>query len=150
MCPLRVILLFLSALLAGYFAFQSVTSTKGGGTSVFDVTDEAVEVAAAAADGTRVKEGGLSGLKVSSQTAFSRVFFFFFFFFFFYFLVFLNLNSSSSSSSFACSQLLLFFFYVASLNFGENVRVLILLPCLCNSNVRGIFHWETLLLPQWR
>jgi hypothetical protein len=67
MCPLRVILLFLSALLAGYFAFQSVTSTKGGGTSVFDVTDEAVEVAAAAAaDGTRVKEGGLSGLKVSS------------------------------------------------------------------------------------
>jgi hypothetical protein len=65
MCPLRVILLFLSALLAGYFAFQSVTSTKGGGTSVFDVTDEAVEVAAAAADGTRVKEGGLSGLKVS-------------------------------------------------------------------------------------
>jgi hypothetical protein len=54
MCPLRVILLFLSALLAGYFAFQSVTST-----------DEAVEVAAAAADGTRVKEGGLSGLKVS-------------------------------------------------------------------------------------
>jgi hypothetical protein len=66
MCPLRVILLFLSALLAGYFAFQSVTSTKGGATSVFDVTDEAVEVAAAAADGTRVKEGGLSGLNVSS------------------------------------------------------------------------------------
>jgi hypothetical protein len=68
MCPLRVILLFLSALLAGYFAFQSVTSTKGGATSVFDVTDETVEVAAAAAaaDGTRVKEGGLSGLKVSS------------------------------------------------------------------------------------
>ncbi|CAM6038136.1 unnamed protein product [Sphagnum compactum] len=64
MCPLRVILLFLSALLAGYFAFQSVTSAKGG-TSVFDVTDEAVEVAAATADGTRVKEGGLSGLKVS-------------------------------------------------------------------------------------
>jgi hypothetical protein len=65
MCPLRVILLFLSALLAGYFAFQSVTSAKAG-TSVFDVTDEAVEVAAAAADGTRVKEGGLSGLKVCS------------------------------------------------------------------------------------
>ena len=31
MCPLRVILLFLSAMLAGYFAFKSVTSQENSG-----------------------------------------------------------------------------------------------------------------------
>jgi hypothetical protein len=58
MCPLRVILLFLSALLAGYFAFTSVTSnsTKPGGGGVFDATDEVLQVGSA--DERSLVEGG--------------------------------------------------------------------------------------------
>ncbi|CAK9228134.1 unnamed protein product [Sphagnum troendelagicum] len=58
MCPLRVILLFLSALLAGYFAFKSVTSnsTKPGGGGVFDATDEVLQVGSA--DDRSLVEGG--------------------------------------------------------------------------------------------
>ncbi len=58
MCPLRVILLFLSALLAGYFAFTSVTSnsTKPGGGGVSDATDEVLQVGSA--DDTSLVEGG--------------------------------------------------------------------------------------------
>jgi hypothetical protein len=58
MCPLRVILLFLSALLAGYFAFKSVTSnsTKPGGGGVSDATDEVLQVGSA--DDSSLVEGG--------------------------------------------------------------------------------------------
>jgi hypothetical protein len=58
MCPLRVILLFLSALLAGYFAFKSVTSnsTNPGGGGVFDATDEVLPVGSA--DDRSLVEGG--------------------------------------------------------------------------------------------
>ncbi len=53
-----MILLFLSALLAGYFAFKSVTSnsTKPGGGGVFDATDEVLQVGTA--DDRSLVEGG--------------------------------------------------------------------------------------------
>lgn len=41
MCPLRVILLFLSAMLAGYFAFKSVRSD--GDSSVLNLSEDEPE-----------------------------------------------------------------------------------------------------------
>jgi len=41
MCPLRVILLFLSAMLAGYFAFKAVQSD--GDSSVLNLSEEEAE-----------------------------------------------------------------------------------------------------------
>jgi hypothetical protein len=43
MCPLRVILLFLSAILAGYFAIKTVRAQ--GESSILDVTEEEPEKA---------------------------------------------------------------------------------------------------------
>jgi len=43
MCPLRVILLFLSAMLAGYFAFKSVRSE--GDSSILDLSEDEADQA---------------------------------------------------------------------------------------------------------
>lgn len=43
MCPLRVILLFLSAMLAGYFAFKAVRSE--GDSSILSLSEEEPEQA---------------------------------------------------------------------------------------------------------
>lgn len=63
MCPLRVILLFLSAMLAGYFAFKSVQSD--GDSSVLNLSeDEAEQVIEETSLLTKVSTGLSSGFWV--------------------------------------------------------------------------------------
>jgi hypothetical protein len=63
MCPLRVILLFLSAMLAGYFAFKSVRSE--GDSSILDLSeDEADQAIEETGFLTKVSTGVSSGFWV--------------------------------------------------------------------------------------